>query len=115
MFDEIFGSGTTGRLYLALAVKAKVATSVGSSYDDTAVDPVAYGIYGDPAPGKDIADLEKGIDEVIQTLLKDGVTEAEVADAKTRLEAEAILARDSLASLLSGPVFVRMRSCSDML
>ena len=96
VFDEIFGSGTTGRLYLALAVKAKVATSVGSSYDDTAVDPVAYGIYGDPAPGKDIADLEKGIDEVIQTLLKDGVTEAEVADAKTRLEAEAILARDSL-------------------
>ena len=96
VFDEIFGSGTTGRLYLALAVKSKVATSIGSSYDDTAVDPIAYGVYGSPAPGKDIADLEKGVDGVIQALLKDGVTEAEVADAKTRLEAEAILARDSL-------------------
>jgi zinc protease len=96
VFDEIFGSGTTSRLYQALVVKEKVATAAGSSYDDTALDPIAYGIYASPAPGQDIADLEKGIDGVIATLLKDGVTEAEVNDAKTRLEADAILARDSL-------------------
>jgi zinc protease len=96
VFDEIFGTGTTSRLYQALVVKTKVATSVDSSYDDTALDPIAYDVDGKPAPGKDIADVEKGIDAVIQTLLKGGVTDAEVADAKTRLEAQAILARDSL-------------------
>ncbi len=99
VFDEIFGTGSTSRLYQALAVKSKVATVAGSSYDDTAVDPIAYGVYASPAPGKDIADVERGVDAVIATLLKDGVTDAEVADAKTRLEAQAILARDSL----SGP------------
>jgi zinc protease len=99
VFDEIFGSGTTSRLYQALAVKMKVATTAGSSYDDTALDPIAYSIYASPAPGKDIADVESGVNQVIAGLLKDGVTAAEVSDAKTRLEAQAILARDSL----SGP------------
>ncbi len=96
VFDEIFGSGVTSRLYQTLAVKEKVATSAGSSYDDTALDPGAYDIYASPAPGKDIADVEKGVEGVIAKLLKDGVTEAEVNDAKTRLEAQAIVARDSL-------------------
>jgi len=96
VFDEIFGTGTTSRLYQGLAVKMKVATGASSSYDDTALDPIAYDISASPAPGKDIADVEKGIDTVIQELLKKGVTDAEVADAKTRLQAQAILARDSL-------------------
>jgi zinc protease len=96
VFDEIFGSSVTSRLYQTLAVKEKVASSAGSSFDDTALDPGAYSIYASPAPGKDIADVEKGVDGVIAKLLKDGVTDAEVADAKTRLEAQAILARDSL-------------------
>jgi zinc protease len=99
VFDVIFGTGTTSRLYQTLAVKLKVATGASSSYDDTAIDPIAYDVTATPAPGKDIADVEKGVDQVIQTLLKGGVTDAEVADAKTRLEAQAILARDSL----SGP------------
>jgi zinc protease len=99
VFDVIFGTGTTSRLYQALAVKLKVATGASSSYDDTAIDPIAYDVSATPAPGKDIADVEKGVDMVIQTLLKSGVTDTEVADAKTRLEAQAILARDSL----SGP------------
>ena len=96
VFDEIFGTGTTSRLYKALALKLKVATSVSSSYDDTAVDPIAYDISAYPAPGKDLKDVEAGVDGVIQDLLKNGVTDAEVADAKTRLQAQAILARDSL-------------------
>ncbi len=96
VFDEIFGAGSTGRLYQTLAVQTKVATSAISSYDDTAIDPVAYGVYASPAPGKDIAEVEKGVAAVIDDLVKNGVTDAEVADAKTRLEAGAILARDSL-------------------
>jgi zinc protease len=96
VFDEIFGGGTTSRLYQALVVKQKLATAAGSSYDDTTLDPDTYGIFASPAPGQDMTDLEKGIDGVIATVLKDGVTEAEVNDAKTRLEADAILARDSL-------------------
>jgi zinc protease len=99
VFDVIFGTGTTSRLYQTLAVKLKVATGASSNYDDTAVDPVAYDVSATPAPGRDIAEVEKGVDQVIQTLLKGGVTDAEVADAKARLEAQAILARDSL----SGP------------
>jgi len=96
VFDEIFGTGTTSRLYKALVLKMKVATSVSSSYDDTAVDPIAYEVTAQPAPDKDLAEVEKGVDNVIQDLLKNGVTDAELADAKTRLQAQAILARDSL-------------------
>ena len=99
VFDEIFGTGTTSRLYKALVLKAKVSTGVSSSYDDTALDPIAYDVSAYPAPGKDLKEVEKAVDDVIQDLVKNGVTDAEVADAKTRLQAQAILARDSL----SGP------------
>jgi zinc protease len=50
-------------------------------------------------PGADMATIEAAIDASITSLLEDGVTEAEVAQAIHRLQASAIKARDSL----SGP------------
>ncbi len=96
VFDEIFGTGTTSRLYQALAVKAKISTGAGMPVRTTTPRSIrcAFGIYATPAPGKDIADVEKAVEGEVKRVLKDGVTDAEVADAKTRLQAEAILARD---------------------
>ncbi|HEX6091702.1 MAG TPA: insulinase family protein, partial [Dongiaceae bacterium] len=50
-----------------------------------------------PPPGTDAAIVEKATDEEIARLLRDGVTEAELAAAKKALLSDAIKARDSIA------------------
>lgn len=98
VLSEILG-GEIGRLNEALVLKEKKALSATFWYDGDGRDFGSAGVYGLPVSGVDLADLEAAFDVEIQRLLTDGVTEVEVKDAKRRLIAEAIFARDSL----SGP------------
>ena len=93
---EILGEGPPGRLYRNLVVENKVATSAGAYYSPDAFDLGTFGFFGSPLPGSELGPVESAIDAAIDRLLKDGVTEAEVASAKQRLQAGAIKARDSL-------------------
>lgn len=95
VLSEILG-GETGRLYKALAVESKEALTATFWYDGDGRDYGSAGLFGLPAAGVDLQTLEAAFDREIEKLLKDGVTEAEVADAKRRLVAQAIFARDSL-------------------
>jgi zinc protease len=103
---EIMG-GETGRLHNALVEKQKIALGVSFWYDGSGRDFGSAGLYGRPVPGIATADMEAAFDAEIASLLKDGVTETEVTDAKRRLAASAIFARDSLdgpARILGGAV-----------
>ena len=53
-------------------------------------------MFGLPAAGVGLEALESAFDAEIAKLLQSGVTEAELADAKRRLVAQAVFARDSL-------------------
>jgi zinc protease len=99
---EILGGGSAGRLYREMVVTKQTALSVGADYDGGAYDLDSFTFYGTPRQGGDMAALETALDEQIAKLLKDGVTDQEVADAKHRLEISAIKARDSV----SGPTFI---------
>ncbi len=103
---EIMG-GETGRLHNALVEKQKIALGVSFWYDGSGRDFGSAGLYGRPVPGIATADMEAAFDAEIASLLKDGVTETEVTDAKRLLAASAIFARDSLdgpARILGGAV-----------
>jgi len=105
---EILG-GETGRLYKALVVEAKQALSATFWYSGDGRDYGSAGLFGLPADGVDLATLEAAFEAEIEKLLKDGVTDTEVADAKRRLVAEAIFARDSLdgpARIIGGALAV---------
>jgi zinc protease len=99
---EILGGGSAGRLYRDMVVSKQTALSVGADYDGGAYDLDSFTFYGTPRQGGDMAALETALDQQIAKLLKDGVTDQEVADAKHRLEISAIKARDSV----SGPTFM---------
>lgn len=99
---EILGGGPTSRLYRSLVVDQGVASGISAWYRPNAVDLTTFGIAAIPRPGRSVDELEAALEAELAALLADGVTEAEVAAAKTVLTAEAIKARDSL----SGPARV---------
>jgi len=96
---HILGSGSNSRLYQALVVDKRVATSAGAWYQSSGLDHTKFGVNGTPRPGVTLAQLEQDIDDVIAAVLASGVSAEELERTKSRLIAEAVYARDSQASL----------------
>jgi zinc protease len=97
VLDEILGGNNVGRLYRRLVVEQALADYVGSSYDPSAYDVGSFAFWGAPRQGVTVEKIEQAIDDEIAKVLKDGVTDQEVADAKRRLEISAVKSRDSLS------------------
>jgi zinc protease len=96
VLEQVLSGGATGRLYKSLVVDRKLAVSAAASYDG---DAIKYGTFGfglQPAQNVDIGKLEEALDGEIDRLLKDGVTDDEVARAKAHLLDTDAVARDSL-------------------
>jgi zinc protease len=102
VLSEILTGGTAGRLYRRMVIEQQSALAIDSGYDGGRYDIGRFSFYGTPRQGGDLAAVEQEMDRQIALLLQDGVTEAEVADAKRRLQIAAVKSRDSV----SGPVFM---------
>lgn len=72
--------------------------SAGCWYGPGRLGPSSFGFYGSPAAGRTVAEVEAAIDAEIARVLADGVTQAELDAAKTRLQRSAIFARDSVTA-----------------
>ncbi|AUN28841.1 M16 family metallopeptidase [Niveispirillum cyanobacteriorum] len=101
VLESILADGATSRLYKSLVVEQKIAAGVNLSYNPNALDLGTLSISATPAPGQDVAAVEKALDAELAKLLSGGVTDAEVASAKVRLRRDAVFARDSL----QGPAY----------
>ncbi|MCB1782454.1 MAG: insulinase family protein [Alphaproteobacteria bacterium] len=99
VLEEIMGGGATSRLYKDLVVEGKVASSISISYSGNAWDDATVWIAGVPAEGNVLQDVEAAVDDELRKLIAEGVRADELKDAVTRMQADAIYARDSL----SGP------------
>jgi zinc protease len=97
VFAEIVGGGTTSRLYRELVVERELAANAGAYYRGTALDSTTLRIYATPRSGVELETLEAALDEVLGRTLEEGVSEDELARAKTRMQAESVYARDSLS------------------
>lgn len=95
---EILGGGPTSRLYRRLVVDQGIATAIGVWYSPDAIDLGTFGISASPQAGAEVPALAAAIDAELERLLADGVTEAELAAAKTLMQADAIKVRDSLSA-----------------
>jgi len=93
---EILGGGGTSRLYRQLVVEQKLAAAAGAYYDPVTRGPASFSIYSSPVPGVTIETIETAVNTEIESLLRHGVEEKEVARAIRRLRASATYARDSL-------------------
>ncbi|MGY8995622.1 MAG: M16 family metallopeptidase, partial [Alphaproteobacteria bacterium] len=96
---EILSGSTTSRLYRNLVVEQQVAVSAGAWYDGDSMDRSRFGFWIAPTLGVTIEEAEAALRAEIALLLDEGVTEAEVERVKTRMAADLIYARDSVASI----------------
>lgn len=96
---HVLGTGSNSRLYQALVVDKPVAVSAGAYYDSSAHDMAKFSIYGVPARGVSLTDLETAADAVIAAVAEGGVTDDEIERSKSRLIADAVYAQDNQATM----------------
>ncbi|BBK34636.1 zinc protease [Stella humosa] len=95
----IMGSGVSSRLNRALVLEGSLAVSASTSYDSNQRGPATFNIFATPRQDVPVAAVEAAMAAEVARILKDGVTEAELARAIRRVQDSAVYARDSL----SGP------------
>jgi zinc protease len=96
---KIVAGGTTSRLYQALVVEKKLATSASGWYSGGAMDSGKIGVSAVLAPGVDVAALEAALDDVLAAVIADGVTDEEVQRGKKAYLAEYVYESDNQGTL----------------
>jgi zinc protease len=93
------GGGQTSLMFRRLVLERKLAVSAGAYYYADAVDESRFYVYGLPAEGVSLEELERGVDDVLAELRRDGMSGEDVERASTRLVADAVYAQDNQTSL----------------
>jgi zinc protease len=96
---KITADGATSRLYKALVVDQKLASSAGGSYSGSSLDDGTIGLYAVAGNGVSLDKIEAGIDRVLADVRENGVTNAELDRAKSSYIAEYIYDNDDQTSL----------------
>jgi zinc protease len=92
--DEILSGGQSSRLYQSLVYQQQVAQR--ASFDADLREDLGlltFRVIG--ASGKSLADAEKSLNDQIEKVLKDGVTEAELEKAKNRFLTGKLMERET--------------------
>lgn len=92
LLSVILGAGKTSRLYRKLTDPG-VTTHVSASASRLR-DPGLFYLFALLAPGRSHEEVEKAIDEVIETIVAGGVSEQELARARNQFKAHEAFERD---------------------
>ncbi|PCJ99376.1 MAG: peptidase M16 [Zetaproteobacteria bacterium] len=102
VLEDIIGGGATSRLYKSLVIEQKLATNISLSYNSASWNDSTLSISTTPASIEKMDALIDAIDHELRKIVRDGVTDQELTDTISRMQANAIYARDSL----SGPAMI---------
>jgi len=95
VFADIMGDGSTAKLFRTLVVDQKVAAAFSASYDTDAVSYGTFFVSMTPSPGVTPEAAEAAYETALAALLKNGISDADVAQAKARMAARLAFAKDS--------------------
>jgi zinc protease len=99
VLSHYLGGGQTSLMFRRLVLERKLAVSAGSYYYADSVDESRFYVYGLPAEGVSLEELERGVDDVLAELRREGMSREDVERASTRLVADAVYAQDNQTSL----------------
>jgi len=95
VLEEILSGGAVSRVYRILVVEHALADSAGAWYDPSRRGPSGFVMHARPREGVSLDRVEQAVESLLEGLLRDGVTDAELERAKAGLTAGAVYARDS--------------------
>jgi zinc protease len=96
LLARILSAGRSSRLYHDLVYQQKLALEAGADYNLDTTDPFIFSLYGQPMPGKTIAQLEAALNTEIKRLQTDLVGAKELQKAKNQTAASFYMAMDSI-------------------
>ena len=95
----ILGGASTSRIKRDLLVDATIASRAGASYWGGFRDMTDFSIYATPLPGFTIEQVEQRLDSIIEDVLENGVTQAELDTARNGLIKSSLFDLDSQTSM----------------
>lgn len=98
MLESVLDGNASARLNKALVRESRIANSAGAGYSIMSRGPSMFYLDGTPSEGKTVQELEAAIRNEIEKLIRDGVTEKELARAKAQVVASHVYQRDSTFS-----------------
>jgi zinc protease len=96
LMDMVLTAGRSARLYQAL-VETGLASSVGA-YPAEMIEPGWYNVFATAAPGKEIAEVDRVMQETLTQFRQSGVTPEELDRAKVQLQAYLVLSNQDISS-----------------
>ena len=99
MLAAILGNGVASRLAESLQVEQGIAIDTGAWYSPQSRDATTFSVWGVPAEGHDLDEVEAAIDAELERIAATGPTEDELARAKRVAKANLAFAQDSQSAL----------------
>lgn len=99
LLTRVVAHGATGRIYKRLVVQQKSAASAGGWYSDSGLDSGRIGFYAIAGEDHTAEAMDAAIDEVVEDLRKNGVTQDELDRARSARIAEFVYSTDSLSRM----------------
>ena len=94
ILGSVLSNGRSSRLYQHLVHDKQLALNAGAGAQ-TRRGPGLFNVVAVPRPGVKIEDLEKALEEELEAVKKDGVTQQEMEKVRTQLLRQAIQTRSS--------------------
>lgn len=96
MLAQILDGHEAARLPTALVKEQQVAVSIDTSYDSTNRGPSMFILQASPRPGHTVDQLEQAIRGALAEVASKGVTDQELARARSQLRASEVYKKDSM-------------------
>ena len=96
MLAGVLDGNESARLNKELVREQRIASSAGAGYDSTGRGPGMFYLDGTPSEGKTVADLETALRGEVEKLVRDGVTEEELARVRAQVVAGHVFQLDSM-------------------
>jgi zinc protease len=92
----VLSDGKSSRLYQSLVREKRLVFSADADYSLLSRDPSLFILSADLLPNKELAEVEKALDQEIDRLKKELVRKQELEKAKNQIEASFIFGQDSI-------------------
>jgi len=92
----LLSGGKSSRLYQNLVREKRLVLRAEADYSLLSHDPYLFYLSAEPLPNKETAEVEKALDQEIERLQKELVSERELEKVKNQMEASFVFGQDSI-------------------